>query len=88
MTTDKLRKYVLPYLHYVVMFWFCMELGEAYRLAPGTDVLKKVVYSMETLGSALANPLTALNLFEFCLGVAGARLVNGIIYMKKKNAKK
>ena len=47
MTTDKLRKYVLPHLPYVVMFWFCMKLGEAYRLSPGTDVLKKIVYSME-----------------------------------------
>lgn len=88
MTTDKLRKYVLPYLPYVVMLWFGMKLGEAYRLAPGTDVLKKIVYSMETLGGALANPLPALNLFDFCVGVAGAGLVYGIVYMKKKKAKK
>ncbi len=33
----KIKKYVVPNLPYLVIFWFFCKLGEAYRLAAGAD---------------------------------------------------
>ena len=37
MTTDKIKKYVLPYLPYVLVFWFFDKCGEAYRIVTRRD---------------------------------------------------
>ena len=33
--TDKLRKYMIPNIPYLFLFWVFAQLGEAYRIAPG-----------------------------------------------------
>lgn len=33
MNTDQLKKYVLPYLPYLLVFWFADKLGQAWRRA-------------------------------------------------------
>lgn len=86
--TDKLRKYVLPNLPYGIMFWFSAKLGEAYRLAGGSDFLRKVINSVNTLGAAMAHPLPSFVPFDLAVGIAGAVLVYVFAYIKKKNAKK
>ena len=83
-----LRKKVLPNLPYAVMFWFSTKAGEAYRLAEGADFLKKLVYSVNTLGTAMANPLPSFHPFDLLVGVCGAAGVYALLYFKKKNAKK
>ena len=35
MPTDKIRKYILPNIHYLFIGWVCLKLGTAYRLAAG-----------------------------------------------------
>ncbi len=51
--TPALKTKVLPNLPYVMMFWFTTKAGEAYRLAEGTDFLKKLIGSVNTLGTAM-----------------------------------
>ena len=49
--SDKIRKYVLPNLPYLFVFWFFSKIGTAYRIAPGTDFgtklmgIKKIVFN-------------------------------------------
>lgn len=38
MWTDKIRRYVLLNLPYAFVFWVCLKLGTAYRLAEGADM--------------------------------------------------
>ena len=64
MSTDKLRKYVLPNLPYAFIFWFFSKMGEAYRLTPGNDVLKKLMGSLTGLNTAMARPLPSLDPFD------------------------
>lgn len=51
MTNDKVKKYVIPNLPYLMIFWFFSKCGEAYRLAPGNDTLDKFVASIAALGA-------------------------------------
>lgn len=87
-TTAKIKKYVIPYLPYVLIFWFANKLGMAYRLAEGADFLKKLTGSMVTLNAAIAKPLPSFVPFDLLIGVAGAAVIYAVVYFKGKNAKK
>ena len=86
--TGTFKKYVLPNLPYVLMFWFFDKLGMAYRLAPGTDFLKKLTASMGTINTAFSTLWPSFDSFDSLVGIAGTAIIYAIVYSKKKNAKK
>ena len=88
MITDKLRKYVLPYLPYVFIFWFADKLGMAYRLAPGNNLTVKLIGALNTLGAAMQSPLPSFEPFDLCVGAVAAAIIYLVVRHKKKNAKK
>ena len=88
MNTEKLKKYVLPNLPYLLVFWFFDKLGWAYRLAPGVDFVRKLTGSVTTINAAFANPLPSLVPFDLFVGVAGAAAIYAVVYFKGKNARK
>ena len=69
---EKLRKYVMPNLPYLVFFWFFAKLGEAWRLAEGTNASAKLLGPMDPLGSVTASPLPSLPPQVFVVGLTGA----------------
>jgi len=88
MNTEKLKKYVLPNLPYLLVFWFFDKLGWAYRLAPGVDFVRKLTGSVTTINAAFANPLPSLVPFDLFVGIAGAAAIYAVVYFKGKNARK
>jgi len=88
MTTDKIKKIVIPNLPYAMMFWFFAKLGEAYRISPGQDFSRKFIAAAANLNIVLHHPLPTLNAFDLCVGLIGAATVYGLVWYKKKNAKK
>ena len=88
MTNKKIKKYVLPNLPYLFVFWFFCKIGEAYRLSEGTDIIRKVMGIMTALSKAMSNPLPSFNPYDLLIGVAGAGGIFVVVYFKKKNAKK
>ena len=50
--SDKIRKYVLPNLPYLFVFWFFSKIGTAYRIAPGTDFGTKLMGMLDTFPKA------------------------------------
>lgn len=86
--TPKTKKLILQNLPYVFLFWLFCKVGEAYRLAPGADVLSKIMGCIATLGTAMANPLPSFDPFDLLVGVAGAVLIRFMVYQKAKKAKK
>ena len=88
MNTEKLKKYVLPTLPYLLVFWFFDKLGWAYRLAPGSDFMRKLTGSVTTINAAFANPLPSLVPFDLFVGIAGAAAIYAVVYFKGKNARK
>jgi len=88
MNTEKLKKYILPNLPYLLVFWFFDKLGWAYRLAPGVDFVRKLTGSVTTINAAFANPLPSLVPFDLFVGLAGAAAIYAVVYFKGKNARK
>ena len=86
--TASLKKYIMPSIPYVLIFWFANKLGMAYRLADGRDFLQKFIHSMATLNAAMAKPVPSFVLFDLLFGLAGAGIIYAVVYVKKKNAKK
>jgi type IV secretion system protein VirD4 len=86
--TASLKKYAVPNLPYALIFWFANKLGEAYRLAPGDDVLQKIIRVAGTLNAAMAKLTPSFDPFDLTFGLAGAAIVYAIVYVRKKNAKK
>ena len=86
--SDKIRKYVLPNLPYLFVFWFFSKLGTAYRIAPGADFGTKLMGMMDTFPVAFENYWPGLGGIDLLVGSAGAAGMYFFIQSKIKKAKK
>ena len=85
--SDNIRKYVLPNVPYLFIFWVCLKLGTAYRMALGADFGKKLIGMMGMIGPAFENIAPGLALFDWLVGIAAAVIIRLVIYYKVKKAK-
>ena len=88
MPTDKIRKYILPNIHYLFIGWVCLKLGTAYRLAAGAGFGEKLLGLGRSIGPAFADFTPGLDPFDWLVGLVGAVAFRLLIYFKSKNAKK
>ena len=86
--SDKIRKYVLPNLPYLFVFWFFSKIGTAYRIAPGTDFATKLMGMLDTFPKAFETYWPGLGGIDLLVGLAGAAGVYLLIQSKIKQAKK
>jgi type IV secretion system protein VirD4 len=86
--TDKIRKYIIPNLLYLLPLWFCLKLGTAYRMAAGAGFGVKLINSIQTIAPAFRTIAPGLNAFDWFIGIVGAVIIRLIVYFKMKNAKK
>ncbi len=70
--SDKIRKYVLPNLPYLFVFWFFSKVGTAYRIAPGADFGTKLMGMLDTFPKAFENYWPGLGGLDLLVGLAGA----------------
>ena len=85
--TDALKKQVILHLPYLLFLLVFAKLGEAVRLAPGTDASQKLLGLSEGFSLAFQSmwPGAAL---DWLVGLCGAVLVRLAVYFKGKDAKK
>ena len=83
-----IKKFLLPNIPYVFIALFATKLGQAWRLAPGTDFSGKALHLMEGFAAAFQSALPSYHPIDLCVGVAAALLIRLIVYVKGKNAKK
>ena len=83
-----IKKFLLPNIPYVLIALFATKLGQAWRLAPGTDFSGKALHLMEGFAAAFQSALPSFHPIDLCVGVAAALLIWLIVYVKGKNAKK
>ena len=83
-----IKKLALPNIPYVLIALFATKLGQAWRLAPGTDFSGKALHLMEGFAAAFQSALPSFHPIDLCVGVAAALLIWLIVYVKGKNAKK
>ena len=83
-----IKKFLLPNIPYVFIALFATKLGQAWRLAPGTDFSGKALHIMEGFATAFSSLVPSFHPIDLCAGVAAALLIRLIVYVKGKNAKK
>ena len=86
--SDKLKKYVLPNLPYLLIFWLADKLGQAFRLSTGANIGKKLMDAVNGLALLGRDPLPSVHPRDLLCGLAGAAAIWLVVYFKKKNAKK
>ena len=82
------KKLILPNIPYVFIALFATKLGEAIRLAPGSDLSGKIMHFMEGLVAAFATITPSFHPVDLCVGIAVAAAIRLAVYVKGKNAKK
>ena len=87
MNTKKLKKIIIKALPYVLMGLVCTNLGEAWRLAEGTDASKKLLSFFSTLGPSFSNPLPSFHPVDLLVGAICGGALYLAVYIRHKNAK-
>ena len=83
-----IKKFLLPNIPYAFIALYATKLGQAARLAPGTDFSGKALHLMEGFATAFSSLVPSFHPIDLCVGVAAALLIRLIVYVKGKNAKK
>ena len=86
--TAKLKKIIISSLPYALIFWFFNKCGLSYRLSAENEVFLKIMDGISNLNVALSRPLPSFHQFDLLIGLIGAALVYGVVWHRKKNAKK
>ena len=87
MNSTKIKKTLIKLLPYIIVGLVCTNLGEAWRLAEGADMGKKMLSFFSMVGVAFGNPLPSLHPLDLLVGTicgGGLRLA---VYLRGKNAK-
>lgn len=87
--SSDIKKYVIPNLPYVFVFWFFNRLAECYRLSAGMDMVTKAMSALAGLGAAIrASPFFSFHSRDLLFGLMGAVTIRAVVYYRVKNAKK
>ena len=82
------KKIILPNIPYVFIGLLATKLGQAARLAPGTDFSSKAIHIMEGLTIAFSDMMPSFHPVDLLVGIAAAAIIRLMVYVKGKNAKK
>lgn len=82
------KKIILPNLPYAFIALFATKIGQAVRLAPGTDFSTKALHIMDGLTAAFQNAAPSFHPADLCVGICIAAIMRLVVYVKSKNARK
>ena len=82
------KKLILPNIPYVFIALLATKVGEAVRLAPGSDASTKLLNIMTGLNTAFHSLVPSFHPIDLCVGAAAAIAIRLAVYIKGKNAKK
>lgn len=85
---DNIKKHLILSIPYLIVWYLADKLGWLYRVAEGTLAGEKLLFVFSNFQAAFHNPLPSFHPHDFLVGVAGALIARGLIYMKQQDAKK
>ena len=90
MKTKNLKKLIILNIPYVIVGLFATNIGEAFRIASGTNASEKVQSLVldGCFGAAFSNPMPSFHPVDLLAGLAIGAVLRLAVYMKSKNAKK
>lgn len=88
MKKKNLKKLIILNIPYVIVGLFATNIGEAFRIASGTNASEKVQSLVldRCFGAAFANPMPSFNPIDLLVGLAVGGILRLAVYMKSKNA--
>ena len=66
---DKLKKYLLPNLPYLLFVYLFDKLCQAVRLAPGLDASEKLLHIGQGFQTAFASSAPSFHALDICVGM-------------------
>src|SRR5699024_5210646 len=88
MNTKEIKRLVILNIPYVILGLLATNLGEAWRLAAGTDISEKILALFGTIPAAFGNPLPSMRPADLCVGLVCGAVLRTAVYLRGKNAKK
>ena len=85
---QKTKKLIILNLPYAIIGLFCSNIGEAWRIAEGTDISTKLLDFFTSMGTAWGNPMPSFHPFDLCIGLAIGAAFRLVVYVRSKNARK
>ena len=86
---EKKRKLLIKGLPYLLFGLICTNLGEAWRLADGSDISEKMISLLtETLADAFSDPLPSMYPTDLLTGLCFGAIFYLTVYLRGNNAKK
>ena len=85
---QKTKKLIILNIPYAIIGLFCSNIGEAWRIAAGTDISTKLLGFFTSMGTAWGNPMPSFHPFDLCIGLAIGAAFRLVVYVRSKNAKK
>lgn len=84
----KTKRFLILNAPYLIFALLGTKLGQAARLAPGTDFSGKALHIMDGLGAAFQSAVPSFHPIDLLVGFAFAAILRLAVYAKGKNAKK
>ena len=88
MSKKEIKRLVILNIPYLILGLLATNLGEAWRLAEGTDISAKLLTFFSTVGQAFANPMPSFYPSDLLVGLFAGGCIRLAVYLKGKNAKK
>lgn len=85
---QKTKKLIILNIPYAIIGLFCSNIGEAWRIAEGTDISTKLLGFFTSMDTAWGNPMPSFHPFDLCIGLAIGAAFRLVVYVRSKNAKK
>lgn len=88
MNTREIKRLLILNLPYVILGLVATNLGEAWRMAEGSDISAKTLSFLSTIPVAFGNPMPSFHPMDLLTGVLLGAALRLAVYLKGKNAKK
>ena len=75
-------------LPYLLIALYATKIGQAWRLAEGTDAAYKLLTLMDSLSASFASPLPSFELHDLCIGLLLGACFRLFIFIKESEKKK
>lgn len=85
--TIRLKKLLLLALPYLLVGLICTNLGQAWRMAEGSNVSEKLLSFFTTVGIAFRNPLPSIHPMDLMVGLICGAGLRAAVYLRGRNAK-
>lgn len=84
-----IKKYIIPNLPYIFVFWVFSKAAEGYRLSSGIDIVTKIMETISGFSEIIEkNPFPSFYFYDIIVGLVVAAIIRAVVYFKSKNAKK